>query len=259
VWSATKHIPGWQEQADSEKLYEMAYHNGAVILEIGVYGGRSAAVELFGALRAKADTGGPLPQYYGIDIAPAAMGRALASLAPHQLLDHALLYCGDLVRFRYDVPITPTMVFVDGDHSYPGAKADLDLLQTFLAPSTPVLCHDYSWIEGVQQAVREAVAGGHYELIGTFGASGLLRTTSRCTGQPVGLDPTVFAEVSQSIRDYYAKSDLASPDFNPAVTLANLTSPCRAPALDTTPWWRHAGRAVKRLLRQVGVPMGVRS
>src|SRR5262245_12077163 len=52
VWAATKDLPGWQDVNDSKKLYEMAFVNGAVILEIGVYGGRSAVVELRGALSA---------------------------------------------------------------------------------------------------------------------------------------------------------------------------------------------------------------
>ena len=46
VYEATKDLPGWQDPADSQKLYEIAYHSGAIILEIGVYGGRSAVVEL---------------------------------------------------------------------------------------------------------------------------------------------------------------------------------------------------------------------
>src|SRR4051794_27816390 len=70
VWEACKDIPGWQAPGDSAKLYEMAYHSGAVILEIGTYGGRSAVVELRGALRARHDRGGPAPQYFGLDVDP---------------------------------------------------------------------------------------------------------------------------------------------------------------------------------------------
>src|SRR5262245_50209528 len=68
IFNVTKDLPGWQAPPDSEKLYEMAYHSGQVILEIGVFGGRSAAVELRGALRAAKERGLPPPQYYGVDI-----------------------------------------------------------------------------------------------------------------------------------------------------------------------------------------------
>src|SRR5262245_2682406 len=74
VFAQTKHLPGWQAEGDSYKLYEMAYFAGDVILEIGVYGGRSAAVELRGALSNPNRT--RKPQFYGIDLDPEAMKRS---------------------------------------------------------------------------------------------------------------------------------------------------------------------------------------
>ena len=110
----------------------MAYHSGSVILEIGVYGGRSAVVELRAALHAQADKGGTGPQFYGVDLDPAAIPRSLKSLRDAGVEKHCLLYHGTLKDFHRDVPITPTMVFVDGDHSYEGVLADLAPLSTFL-------------------------------------------------------------------------------------------------------------------------------
>jgi cephalosporin hydroxylase len=134
IYDATKDLPGWQDPADSFKLYEMAWHSGEIILEIGVYGGRSAVVELRAALRAMNENGKARPQFYGVDLDINSIPRSLKSLRDAQINPYCLLFHGTLKDFHRDVPITPTMVFVDGDHSYEGVLADLTLLSTFLAP-----------------------------------------------------------------------------------------------------------------------------
>jgi glycosyltransferase involved in cell wall biosynthesis/predicted O-methyltransferase YrrM len=175
IYEATKDLPGWQDPADSQKLYELAYHNGAVILEIGVFGGRSAVVELRGALAAAREGGGRLPQFYGVDVDPGFVGRAGGAIAGAQLLDRCLLFHGDLAHFVREIPIVPTMVFVDGDHRYPGCWADLKILAELLAPGTPVMCHDYGGIPGVRRAVDEWIECGAYRRMGQFAGSMLLR------------------------------------------------------------------------------------
>ena len=175
IWEATRDLPGWQDPADSQKLYELAYHNGAVILEIGVFGGRSAVVELRGALRAMQEKGGPLPQFYGVDVDPAFIARAGKTIAEASLTDRCLLFHGDLAHFVREIPIVPTMVFVDGDHRYPGCWADLRILADVLAPGTPVLCHDYHGIPDVRRAIDEWIGCGAYERMGQFAGSMLLR------------------------------------------------------------------------------------
>ncbi len=198
IWQATQAIPGWQAPADSEKLYEMAYYNGAVILEIGMFGGRSATVELRGALRAAAEASRPRPQYYGVDISLSAVTRTYQTLHQQGLAEQGLLFHGDLGRFHQAYAITPSMVFVDGDHEYFGAWSDLDILRTFLAPGTAVLCHDYWGYPGVKQAVDEWKRSGFYDWMGVFGCSALLRTTGQCTGQVRGLEPEQFARERKS-------------------------------------------------------------
>lgn len=190
IWQATQAIPGWQHPVDSEKLYEMGYQSGSIILEIGTYAGRSAVVELRGALQAHYQLGRPVPQFYGVDLDPAAISRTYQTLHKTQLVRHCLLYLGDLRGFHRDVPVTPTMVFMDGGHDYASVSSDLQELRTFLAPGTPVLCHDYASeppLPGVRQAVDEGVASGWYQYMGLFGVSALLRATSRCPGRAQGL------------------------------------------------------------------------
>jgi hypothetical protein len=197
AYSDTRDLPGWQEEGDSYKLYEMGYFAGDVILEIGVYGGRSAVVELRGALGNPAR--GRAPQFFGIDLDPAAIGRSYKTLVDHGLAEYALLYQGDLEHFVAEFCIRPTMVFVDGDHQYPGIKGDLQTLSEILGPGVPVLCHDYCNPEndtgqyGVRRAATEWEEAGYAEFAGVFGCAALLVTTGRCHGPYGGLSPEHFA------------------------------------------------------------------
>jgi hypothetical protein len=197
IWQATDHIAGWQSIADSEKLYEMAVVSGSIILEIGTYAGRSAVVELRGSLFAQQRDGKPRPQFYGIDVDSAALTRSYATLHAANLAEYALLYHGDLSHFHRDVPITPTMVFVDGSHEYSAIWSDLQGLRFFLAPGTPILCHDYVGCPGVKRAVEEWSNTGFYEWMGRFGCSALLRAGPRCSGQVCGLPAEQFERECQ--------------------------------------------------------------
>lgn len=55
--------------------------------------------------------------------------------------------------------ITPTLdlLFIDGDHSYEGVKADWEAYKDFLKPGSIVMFHDYGWAEGVKRVVHEDV------------------------------------------------------------------------------------------------------
>lgn len=187
VYVQTKDIPGWQAPGDTQRLYEMAFKAGDVILEIGTYAGRSATVELRGALANPERKISPM--YFGIDINVTAVIRTLKYLEDQHLLQHALAYHGDLGSFVKAFDIQPTMVFVDGDHRYDGVKQDLTILADFLVPETPVLCHDYTNVQnetgeiGVRRAVDEFVAAGWAQLIGVSGCSAFLVTTEKCRGR----------------------------------------------------------------------------
>jgi predicted O-methyltransferase YrrM len=55
--------------------------------------------------------------------------------------------------------IIPTLdlLFIDGDHSYDGVKADWEAYKSFLKPGSTVIFHDYGWAEGVKRVVHEDV------------------------------------------------------------------------------------------------------
>lgn len=49
------------------------------------------------------------------------------------------------------------LLFIDGDHSYGGVKADWEAYKHLLNPGSVVIFHDYGWAEGVQRVVHEDV------------------------------------------------------------------------------------------------------
>jgi len=55
--------------------------------------------------------------------------------------------------------LTPQLdiLFIDGDHSYAGVKADWEAYKGFLKPSATVIFHDYGWAEGVRRVIHEDV------------------------------------------------------------------------------------------------------
>jgi hypothetical protein len=207
VFDETKDIPGWQVEGDAHKLYEMAYFSGDVILEIGVFGARSAVVELRGALSNPAR--GRRPQLFGLDTDATAIQRSYEVLKACGLADYALLYRGAIDAFVSEFKVGPTMVFVDADHRYQGVKRDLDGLSRLLAPGVPVFCHDYANREdpageiGVRRAATEWEESGYAECVGAFGAGALFVTTGRCAGGIAGMSDEAFAQRRHALlRDY---------------------------------------------------------
>ncbi len=49
------------------------------------------------------------------------------------------------------------LLFIDGDHSYEGVKADWEAYKGFLHSGSVIIFHDYGWAEGVRRVVHEDV------------------------------------------------------------------------------------------------------
>lgn len=49
------------------------------------------------------------------------------------------------------------LLFIDGDHSYDGVKADWESYKGFLVKGSVVVFHDYGWAQGVQKVVQDDV------------------------------------------------------------------------------------------------------
>jgi len=238
VFDETKDIPGWQAYGDTYKLYEMAYFVGDVILELGIYGGRSAVVELKGAL-SNPERALP-PQYFGLDLDPKAIRRGYDSLKAASLAERALLYRGTIADFAQEFAIQPTMVFVDADHTYENVKKDLAVLSMILAPGVTVLCHDYTNVEndtgdyGVRRAATEWEQSGYVEFRGIFGCAALFVTTAKCAGAPA-------ARMSDA--DFEARRD--------ALLRAYGVLPPAPPPAAANDFWRWRAGELERELAEV--------
>jgi predicted O-methyltransferase YrrM len=58
------------------------------------------------------------------------------------------------------------VLFIDGDHSYEGVKADWEAYKGFLKAGSTVIFHDIGWAEGVQRVIKEDVS----HLVSTSGS-----------------------------------------------------------------------------------------
>lgn len=58
------------------------------------------------------------------------------------------------------------MLFIDGDHSYDGVKADWDAYKGFLKAGSIVVFHDWGWAEGVKRVILEDAT----PLVSSFGS-----------------------------------------------------------------------------------------
>lgn len=63
----------------------------------------------------------------------------------------------DVVQSVREVTPTLEVLFIDGDHSYDGVKADWEAYKSFLHEDSTVIFHDYGWAEGVKKVVHEDV------------------------------------------------------------------------------------------------------
>lgn len=49
------------------------------------------------------------------------------------------------------------LLFIDGDHSYEGVRADWDAYKEFLWTGSVVVLHDWGWAEGVKRLIEEDI------------------------------------------------------------------------------------------------------
>lgn len=164
---------------DAHKLYELAYHSGDVILEIGTYRGKSAVIALRGALANPKRT---CPQWYGVDISKTSVPCTRETLNKWNLAQYSTVFRGDARAFFRKHTISPTMVFLDGGHAYKTVKSDIEVLSTVLPRDVPLLCHDYLHPKnkdgsyGVERACTEWQETGQVKFMGCFGCSALFVT-----------------------------------------------------------------------------------
>ncbi|MGL4400514.1 MAG: glycosyltransferase, partial [Luteolibacter sp.] len=209
IWDRTKYLPGSQNAVESQKLYEVAYHNGRVILEIGAFGGRGAAVAMCAAMAGQ--TGG-LPQYYGVDQNPGFDQLSLSSVEQFGVDERCVFFNGNIDGFFQKFPVVPTMVLFDGGLERDGVFDGLQALQRVLAPATPVLCRNYHHADGVRCAVHETLNGPYYRMGGLFSDWVLLETTGECRGEAQGLSEDAFQKCRLALHRLYKMASSTSAE-----------------------------------------------
>jgi predicted O-methyltransferase YrrM len=136
-------IEGLLYTEDAQKLYELAWFAGGPILEIGTFRGQSTAV-MAAALE---DAGNPA-RIVSVDIDAAGLASARASLDRLGYGDRVTLVHGDAASLLRSAPgLRPGLVFVDGDHTLRGVRADLDALEPAVPSGAIVAMHDYEGYE----------------------------------------------------------------------------------------------------------------
>ena len=172
-------IPGQLRPEDEEELYGLARATPGPILEVGTLRGRSTTIL---ALGAKEGCGGWV---VSVDVDPRAQAGAREALLAHGVADRALLVRGSLKgALRRLGGLTPTLVFVDADHSVDGVRRDLLALQPAVARDGVLVLHDFADPRnddpsepaiGVREAVRSSWVARECDLLRETGACGVFR------------------------------------------------------------------------------------
>ena len=131
--------PGWLRVENCLKLYELAYHAAGRILEIGTFHGKSTTIIAKALACARRNT-----LFASLDVNPEALEAASRTLTSRGLGDHVLLIRGTAHAFaRATSGFEPAFVFVDGDYSLAGVRADVAALADVVPPGGLVLFHDF--------------------------------------------------------------------------------------------------------------------
>lgn len=146
------------EQRERYQLFKLAASRSK-ILEIGSYVGASAAC--FGAAKKP----GEQSEIYCIDTwQNDAMTEGKkdtykefqANIAPFkQWIVPVRGFSTNVIEEIRLKTKTLDLLFIDGDHSYEGAKADWEAYKPFLKSGSVVVFHDCGWAEGVQRVIDE--------------------------------------------------------------------------------------------------------
>lgn len=124
---------------------------GGTYLEVGVYKGRS--FRFMRELR---------PDLYMIAVDPwtdesvaASHGSGSEVYASFLETMRGTSYASVVGTLADLSPCHPDFIFLDGDHNYPGVKADILVARKIIKPGGILAGHDYAGENGVVQAVNE--------------------------------------------------------------------------------------------------------
>lgn len=175
-------IPGWLQQADALKLYELAYFCNGDILELGCNRGLSTSI-LAQAVRDSNKNMMILTN----DLGEKNTAQAMQNLKQLGLSKLVSPYVGDAVelcRILRENNRHFGFVFVDHAHTYTSVYEVCETLNTIVLPGGYCLFHDYKDLRnfdasndeyGVWQGVRDGLSSELFEYLGLCGCCGLYR------------------------------------------------------------------------------------
>jgi predicted O-methyltransferase YrrM len=141
---------------EAEYLFLVASLARRGIVEIGRFRGGSTFLLACAA---------PELPIWSIDVAPVADEEVQRWFARFGVGGNVHLLVGDSQRGSFPEVGELDLLFVDGDHSYEGCRADLDNFYTRLAPGGHVLLHDCRGGRPVQRAVLDFVDETDVEIV----------------------------------------------------------------------------------------------
>ncbi|MCF7689278.1 MAG: glycosyltransferase, partial [Cephaloticoccus sp.] len=161
------------------KLYEMGYHAGDFILEIGPVGARAAVTTLQGAQAHPARTLPPV--YIALADTPQMVDTMRTALVSANLSQHCHLLNSSVARFFSCWEVEPTMIYLQGHAPDTSLVADLKIISQSVRPGTPVLLANY--LSSTQNVIRLAadqwVGEGFACFMGCFGLGALYITQAK--------------------------------------------------------------------------------
>jgi predicted O-methyltransferase YrrM len=175
-------IPGWLQQGDALKLYEMAYFARGDILELGCYHGLSTSIMARAALDANAGA-----RIDTVDLSPRCVRRTLKTLARQGLKTAVRATCDDAVRHvqrHADAGKRFAFVFIDHSHAYLPVFNVCKLLSEVVSPGAYCCFHDFNDYRNadltstdyrVYQAVVDGLDPTRFQFSGLFGCTALFR------------------------------------------------------------------------------------
>jgi predicted O-methyltransferase YrrM len=176
----TRDIDGWLDDMQGYVLSLMAEQGPGVgeIVEIGSFKGKSTCWLAYGAKSAGREKVTAIDPFTG---SPEHLHGEVLSDPDLEELGSTLPIFEENLRklnlFDYVVPIVALsaaaaavwnrpirLLFIDGDHSYEGAKQDFELWSPHVVPGGLIALHDIGHWEGVTRFYRELMSGTtHYE------------------------------------------------------------------------------------------------
>jgi predicted O-methyltransferase YrrM len=153
------HIPTHLTRPERLKLYDLAGASRGNCLEVGSYLGASASFLALGLRDARVSA-----SVYCVDTwqndamtegSRDTYARFLKNVSPFG--DSIVPLRGSSREVAREFGGRVSLLFIDGDHSYEGVRADIEAWLDSVEPGGTVVFHDIGWAVGVQRAVAEFV------------------------------------------------------------------------------------------------------